>query len=93
MITASEARALDIKKAVETDLEKLDRMIRAAAGLGLKSIRAPHYMTKRVGYSQSFRREGVCKALIEDGYTVTERREERQFVGPWVEISWGADDD
>jgi hypothetical protein len=88
MITADEARGLDPKQAVETDLETLDRMIRSAAALGRKSIRAPHDMTQHKGYSQSFKREGVREALIEAGYTVTDRSEERQFVDLWIEISW-----
>jgi len=92
MITADEARGLDPKKVVEADLETLDRMIRAAAALGRKSIRAPYDMTQHQGYSQSFKREGVREALIEAGYTVTNQSEERQFVDLWIEISWEATD-
>lgn len=88
MITADEARALDPSKKKEADLEKLDRMIRAAAEMGRTSLRVPYDMTDHRGYEQWFKTPGVEEALVAAGFTIHHQNEDRQFVDLWIEIRW-----
>lgn len=87
MISAKEARGIS-GNGKEADMLVLDKLIRAAAENGECKIRVPYEMTAHRGYEQWFKSAGLLQDLIELGYKVESKSEDRQFVDLWMEVSW-----
>lgn len=88
MITADEARALNPQHTRDAYLTQLGFMIEEAAKAGAFELRVPYAMVETNGYSVKFKVPGVEEALVEAGYLVGPRSDDRQFVDVWLEISW-----
>ncbi len=87
MISAKEAREM-AGPPLEKVLAELDEMIQRAATKGQTSIRVPHDHCIFHGYSARFKNPDVNAKLVELGYNVNTKSEDRQFVDVWIEVSW-----
>lgn len=88
IISAKEALELSFPDRVEEVLSQLDSLIRKAAARGETDIRIPYELCRVNGYSIELRSKKVEKALLDAGYRLAAKSEDRQFVDVWFELSW-----
>lgn len=89
MLSANDARILSNKRRdLRKDLSEIERLIREAALRGDRSIRVPYEMCDFDGYSGTFVADGLSQILLDNGYAIRVKNNERQFVDVWIEVSW-----
>jgi hypothetical protein len=90
MISAEQARGLNPETRLKEDLAVLDTIIRKAANEGKPSVRVPHDLVDVDRYEIVFKCEVLVHHLVDLGYIIQARLEDRQFVDVWFEISWAS---
>lgn len=88
MISAQEVRDMMAANRGQDDLDRLEKIIKAAADKGKRSIRVPYDMFDTFNYSAKFKSPLVEETLQHLGYQTEVKIEELQFVDVWIEVSW-----